>query len=297
MFAVLALVASMSAAAKEEGAYWNAKAQCWRDLAIAEAGQGDVRGTSASATANADAIASALGKGLQPVETSIFTKKILPSLDPSYGRPKWAEVILTAEATLQKYDVLQCRSAVSACLEVGLQSVYENMEETEGGRWNHGGPEVEKAAALAERALAELPIACQEQQLIAAPVSASPEPVVQQEVLLTDVLFAFDSSTLSEPGVRAVESLVLRLSKTSPSRSWTVIGHADRLGSPQRNQVLSRERANAVAAVISARAPGVRLLTFGSGSTSPVVDCPGTPTSETIACLAPNRRVVVRAVE
>ena len=73
----------------------------------------------------------------------------------------------------------------------------------------------------------------------------------------------------------------------------TVTGHADRLGSAARNQTLSELRAQAVAAYLVAKGmPQARAS--GAGTTLPVKACGEVrKQAELVACLAPNRRVVI----
>ena len=79
----------------------------------------------------------------------------------------------------------------------------------------------------------------------------------------------------------------------------TVEGHTDRLGSSAYNQRLSTQRAEAVKAylVSSGGIPGTKVSAIGKGKTMPVTkaaDCAGSkPTPKLIACLQPDRRVVV----
>jgi outer membrane protein OmpA-like peptidoglycan-associated protein len=280
--------------------YWAAKAQCWADLAATESAQGDSRGTPSIAQGNSQRIRAAIDAGVTPAadaELPLFTRRLLPSADARTGRPGWRSDIEAVEAVLEKYRSSQCRTQLSACLEVAQASVWENMQETEGARWNHGRPEIDKAVSLAQQAAADLAVACDTAQAaLPTPLSVQADEE-KQEVLLADVLFDFDSAALTANGKKAVSLLVERLKKTSASRSWTVMGHADRFGSDEHNKALSLQRARVVAAFIEGQESEVRAVPLSSGSSRPVVDCPGELTAETVACLAPNRRVVVRAIE
>jgi OOP family OmpA-OmpF porin len=272
--------------------YWKAKAQCWRDLAKAEASQGDTGSTAATSAANADAITAALASGVTPKEAAIFTRKILPADDRRYGRPRWRNEILQLEAALGRYAALRCKTPISGCLEVAVQSVYENMEETQGARWNHGRPELDKALALAGQVDADVR-SC---ELPPEPIPLERPMVVAEKALPADVLFAFDSAILTAAGSKAVASLVDELVKHGVPK-MNVIGHTDRFGSEPYNAKLSLRRAEAVKAAILARVPGAAITTTGSGSKEPVATCAGTQTATTVACLAPNRRVVLQVLE
>lgn len=109
-------------------------------------------------------------------------------------------------------------------------------------------------------------------------------------------LFAFDKATLSE-AARAVldQQVVAKIKGLGSVRYININGHSDRLGSAQYNQRLSEQRAEAVRAYLASK--GVeqdKMETFGFGKTLPVQSCTGSMSREVlIACLAPNRRVVV----
>lgn len=303
----VALLALACAASHAQGStpgsdgYWSAKAQCWADLANAEAAQGDTHGTPATALGNAQRIRASLAAGGVPAadaEQAIFSRELLPSSDPRYGRPAWRKDIEAVSAVIDAYRARQCRTALSACLEVAQASVWENMEETQGARWNHGRVEIDKAVALAQQADAEMPTACDTaQSTLPRPATAEMHEIGKQEVLLADVLFPFDSAALSPSGEKAVTVLIERLKKTSTSRSWTVMGHADRFGSSEHNQALSLQRARSISAFIQSHATDVRVVSLSAGSATPVVACPGEFSPATVACLAPNRRVVIRPIE
>jgi len=73
-----------------------------------------------------------------------------------------------------------------------------------------------------------------------------------------------------------------------------VIGHADRLGSASYNDRLSRQRAATVVTYLVNSGVSSNLISSdGRGSREPVVQCDQRNRNELIACLAPNRRVVI----
>jgi OOP family OmpA-OmpF porin len=270
--------------------YWLQKAQCWRDLSAAEASQGDTHGTSMTAKANADAITTALTNGTAIQEAPIYSQRYVPSSDPRTGRPQWLADIGKIDAVLERYRAARCRTPLLGCLEVAQQSVYENMEETRGARWNHGRPEIDKALALAVEAEKKMASACEpppEPIVIAAP------PIAKEIPLSADVLFAFDSAVLTAAGKNVVGDLADGIAKDG-ARLVSVDGYTDRFGSTAYNEALSSRRAAAVAAVIRSKVPAAQTVSIARGSAEPVVTCPGNKTPETIACLAPNRRVVVK---
>lgn len=272
--------------------YWTAKAQCWRDLAAAEAAQGDTHGTASKASVNAAGIVAALAEGRSPVEAPIFAAKVLPSDDPRYGRPKWRSEILQVDAALQRYETLRCKTPLSACLEVAVQSVYENMDETGGARWNHGRPELDKALALVAKAGEDMS-ACE----------ASPTPLAVAEPSISsnasfsaDALFAFDDASLSGPGRARLQDFAGRVRDAMGTGSVRVVGHTDRLGDAEYNAQLSRARAAAVGEFLKTLLPGADVVTEGHGSAEPIVICEGQVGAHAIACLAPNKRVTVQTI-
>lgn len=129
-----------------------------------------------------------------------------------------------------------------------------------------------------------------------APV-AKAEP--QETTLSTDALFAFDRYSLKDitDGGRAqLDALAARLlDEKDRIAHISVVGYTDRLGSDDYNQVLSQRRADTVAQYLVAKGvPQDVIGAEGRGKAEPVVQCADQARSKLIACLAPNRRVVVR---
>jgi OOP family OmpA-OmpF porin len=79
----------------------------------------------------------------------------------------------------------------------------------------------------------------------------------------------------------------------------TVEGHTDRLGTPDYNQRLSQERADAVKAylVSTGKVDPMKITAVGKGESNPVTSpeaCRGAAaTAALIACLQPDRRVEI----
>ena len=129
----------------------------------------------------------------------------------------------------------------------------------------------------------------------AQPEAPKPKPPSVVNLSATQ-LFAFDKATLSEEAREVLDQqVVAKIKGLGSVRYINVNGHTDRMGSAQYNQRLSEKRAEAVRAYLAAK--GVdqdKLETFGFGKTMPVQSCTGRMSREVlIACLAPNRRVVV----
>lgn len=243
-----------------------------------------------TAKSNADAITTALTNGTAIQEAPIYSQRYVPSSDPRTGRPQWLADIVKIDAVLERYRAARCRTPVLGCLEVAQQSVYENMEETRGARWNHGRPEIDKALALADEAEKKMVSACEPPP---EPIAIPAPPVVKEIPLSADVLFAFDSAVLTAEGKKVVGDLADGIAKDG-ARLVSVDGYTDRFGSAAYNEALSSRRAAAVAAVIRSKVPAAQTVSIARGSAEPVVMCPGKRTPQTIACLAPNRRVVVK---
>jgi outer membrane protein OmpA-like peptidoglycan-associated protein len=95
----------------------------------------------------------------------------------------------------------------------------------------------------------------------------------QDSVVVTisaDVLFAFGSAALTPRALQVVGELAGRLAAV-PGGEVLVVGHTDGIGQDQDNQVLSEQRAAAVADVLRGRLqPAVSLAVQGRGAREPV---------------------------
>jgi OOP family OmpA-OmpF porin len=114
-----------------------------------------------------------------------------------------------------------------------------------------------------------------------------------------DTLFAFGKSgvnDLTAGGRASLDQFMETLPRTFSSIDGVrVIGYADPIGSADANQRLSAARATSVANYLAARGVSrTALSSFGQGSSELVVsNCPRAATAASIACNAPNRRVVI----
>jgi type IV secretion system protein VirB9 len=127
------------------------------------------------------------------------------------------------------------------------------------------------------------------------PMTIAPQ-VVAERTLPADILFDFDSAMLTAVGRSAVLQIVRELAPHEGTR-LRVIGHTDRFGSDAFNQQLSQRRAEAAQTLASSAAQGAHVYAQGVGSKEPVVACPGKQSKSTVACLAPNRRVVIQVLK
>ncbi|WP_421246927.1 OmpA family protein [Aeromonas sanarellii] len=129
-----------------------------------------------------------------------------------------------------------------------------------------------------------------------APDSAS---VDKNFALSSDVLFAFGQSTLKQEGIEVLNALYQQIVEVQPKDgSAVVVGHTDRIGSEDNNQVLSLARARTVADYLVGRGlPASKVSIEGHGEANPATgnQCDGIKAKRPlIDCLAPDRRVEVR---
>lgn len=135
---------------------------------------------------------------------------------------------------------------------------------------------------------------------VVTPPPQKPEAQIEALELAADALFAFAGSArkdLNAAGLRSLDNLAAQINKDYVDIEQVhIIGHTDRIGSAASNYTLSLARANTVAGYLIEKGLARHLATTeGRGLTEPVVDC-GTSTQKTsklIACLQPNRRVVL----
>ena len=129
-----------------------------------------------------------------------------------------------------------------------------------------------------------------------APVVVAPER--RRVSFSADSLFAFDKAELRSEGRSSLDKFAQE-SRGAQYGVITVEGHTDRLGSEAYNQRLSARRAEAVKAYLvgPAAIEAAKISAVGKGEAMPVTkpgDCKGTsPSAKLIACLQPDRRVVV----
>jgi outer membrane protein OmpA-like peptidoglycan-associated protein len=130
--------------------------------------------------------------------------------------------------------------------------------------------------------------------------SIQPLEVQQQQGTLTkvtlssDVLFAFNSATLTATAQQTIDRLAGKL-QSSAAKRISVDGYTDSIGSADYNLGLSRRRAASVQHALSAALGGsgaARIVTHGFGEADPVA--PNTQNGhDNPAGRAQNRRVVI----
>jgi OOP family OmpA-OmpF porin len=127
--------------------------------------------------------------------------------------------------------------------------------------------------------------------------SVAAAPSVQYTVN-ADVLFEFgraDAQALTAKGRSDLERIAADIKRASGGARVVARGHADPIGSPASNQILSEQRAATVRRVLVEEGLKSNMITIeGVGSTDPVVSCPiGGSKQARVACNAPNRRVEI----
>ena len=108
----------------------------------------------------------------------------------------------------------------------------------------------------------------------------------------SDLLFAFDSATLSTSG-RVYLALLAGQVKAAGRGITKVIGHTDAMGGASYNLGLSQRRAAAVSAFLAAHG-FARVTAVGVGEADPACSPQYTPAGAPVpSCMAQNRRVQI----
>lgn len=284
-------------AADCETAYQSNKAQAWLNFEKYAVQNEVPAAVAAAALHNAGDIIS----GLE-------TRSPLSIRTPELPRAKHVRDDLWRSVAAVKVDGRRCGAPkMTAYCEVQL--AWVGYEATEGG-WRHTDPYVRIAEDYCTTASAAVAMP------VVAPVAFSPpvmdllpmppefvsiESVSEEIDLSIFVLFPHDRSSsedIRSPG-RAELARIAEHMKSLPANTVIdVMGHADITGGAKYNQALSERRAQTVAMELAAMGIDPSRIRLGAaGAKEPIVNCSTDRAhSQYLACLEPNRRVVVHLV-
>lgn len=302
---------NQSAATVQQSGYARAKALCWLNTAHTQYHENDRTGYVEQSLAQSMQIISALEANPQ---AQVGQDTPLVARSTRLREDLWQQL-----AQLKgQMSALACAADTIACAEVRLVRAGHAEQQT---GWRQAVPHVQMVEDALGDARAQI-VACQA-QVPAQPVqqgaseppkgaptapaapelkaSASEPPLVRQ-TLQTDTLFAFDKADVADllpGGVQRLQALAERLKSAQSIDTIRVTGHTDRLGTDAYNDVLSERRAQTVRAYLMQL--GVQARSFeamGAGKRQPVSSgCSNSmPQQHLVACLQPDRRVVVDVV-
>lgn len=106
------------------------------------------------------------------------------------------------------------------------------------------------------------------------------------------VYFSFDSAEVGN-----IQDIISYINTLKKLDSVTLVGHADRLGTDEYNEQLSKRRVDAVATkMIDSGVSSLKITTDYKGERVPAQSCEGSMGAELIECLFANRRVEIEIV-
>jgi OOP family OmpA-OmpF porin len=151
---------------------------------------------------------------------------------------------------------------------------------------------------LMPKEICEPPMKAVEQKPAAVPAAAV-KPSAEKITVAADALFDFDKAVLRDEGKAKLDDVASKAGVLK-IEAITAVGHADRFGTDAYNQKLSERRANAVKDYLVKKGIAAdRISTEGKGETQPVTkpgECKGPKSKKVIACLQPDRRVVIEVI-
>jgi OOP family OmpA-OmpF porin len=121
-------------------------------------------------------------------------------------------------------------------------------------------------------------------------------PVYEKVVFDANILFDSDKSALRPTGQVKLDQFVDKIHGLE-SRSIVAVGYADRMGTDASNQVLSRQRVDAVRTYLVAK--GIawdRVQTSAKGESRPTTyagECKDANNAKNVACMQPDRHVFI----
>ena len=256
--------------------YHLAKARTWLNLAASEYYDRDDSGIISAAVTQAATLLDALenkqtGISMDTPAQIPGSEKVRPDL--------WGKI-----DELKKQRQFSCGQRQTAEAEVYL--VWAGHEKAEAG-WSQAESYLRSvddriyAAQVAIKNCAELAL-----------------PVMEKITLSADALFASGQTILEPSALWHLDKLADSIKQVDSLEEVVLVGHADRLrrdGHPERNQLLSEQRAENVRQYLIGKGiPAEQIHASGAGSTQPLVEC-STKMSrkKQVECLQPNRRVEI----
>jgi outer membrane protein OmpA-like peptidoglycan-associated protein len=139
-----------------------------------------------------------------------------------------------------------------------------------------------------------------EQKIASSAIAPTPAARYEKFSLQGDALFkfgTFDEVGMLPAGKKKLDDLAAHIKGLDKASidSIAVVGHADRLGAPEKKMRVSEQRAETVANYLISKGVDAALVqSTGKGDVEPVAQCGGKKaTPQLVSCLAPNRRVEV----
>lgn len=140
--------------------------------------------------------------------------------------------------------------------------------------------------------------------VVAPPPPPAPVPTAEKVTIPADTLFNFDKDTLSAEGKTTLDGLLVKMQRID-LEAVVAVGYADRIGSASYNHDLSTRRAQTIKTYLveTGGIEASRVFIEGRGESAPVTGDSCTnmgaergSNKKLVACLAPDRRVVIEAV-
>lgn len=194
-------------------------------------------------------------------------------------------------AYLQDTHGVIARSSDGLCWRTGDWTTADAMAGCDGQL----APPIAKVTAPA---IATVPSTTVPSATVTTPVetaASAPKRCDSSVELANDHTFKLNKFILSSAAKNRIDDEVIsKLAACSKIDVVIVTGHTDRLGSQQYNKNLSEKRAAAVAAYLKNKGTSADIEILGAGESQPVKACSDKlGRKKLIACLAPNRRVVI----
>jgi len=127
-------------------------------------------------------------------------------------------------------------------------------------------------------------------------VAAAPLPLYEKVVFDANILFDSDKSALRPTGQVKLDQFVDKIHGLD-TQSIVAVGYADRMGTDADNQMLSRQRVDAVRAYLVGK--GIawdRVQTSAKGESRPTTyagECKDANNATNVACMQPDRHVFI----